>query len=96
MPNQQKKIPWCGDWAIAKAWAFQAGLSWRTVLHKRESFREVFHDFVPASVARMPAREIARAVRNPGIIRNRQKILATVANARAFLALQKKWVKELQ
>ncbi|MCE9612966.1 MAG: DNA-3-methyladenine glycosylase I [Lentisphaerae bacterium] len=68
--------------------AFQAGLSWRTVLHKRDAFRQVFHNFVPAKVARMTPAQLARAVQNPAIIRNRQKIAATVQNARAFLAVQ--------
>lgn len=68
--------------------AFQAGLSWRIVLHKREGFREVFHGFDPVRVARMSEEEIEAASQNPAIIRNRLKIRATVANARAFLALQ--------
>jgi DNA-3-methyladenine glycosylase I len=68
---------------------FQAGLSWRTVLYKREAFRKVFHDFVPAKVARMSEAQLAKAMTNEAIIRNRQKIAATVTNAEAFLALQK-------
>lgn len=70
--------------------AFQAGLSWRTVLHKREAFRRVFHDFDPARVARMSAKETENARRNPAIIRNRLKIQAAVHNARAFLKIQEK------
>ena len=70
--------------------AFQAGLSWRTVLHKREAFREVFHGFDPARVARMTEVELEAARQNPGIIRNRLKIQATVKNAIAFLDLQEK------
>jgi DNA-3-methyladenine glycosylase I len=69
--------------------AFQAGLSWRTVLYKREEFRKVFHDFEPAKVARMSAAAQEKAMLNAGIVRNRQKIEATVKNAKAFLALQK-------
>jgi DNA-3-methyladenine glycosylase I len=69
--------------------AFQAGLSWRTVLYKREAFRKVFHGFVPAKVARMSEAQLAKAMTNEAIIRNRQKIAATVTNAKAFLALQK-------
>lgn len=69
--------------------AFQAGLSWRTVLHKREAFREVFHCFDPERVARMTAREKEEARRNAGIIRNRMKIEAAAGNARAFLKIQK-------
>ncbi len=70
--------------------AFQAGLSWRTILHKREAFRQVFHGFDPAKVARMPAAELRAARRNPGIVRNRMKIQAAVRNAKAFLSLQKR------
>ena len=68
--------------------AFQAGLSWRTVLHKREAFREVFHGFDPARVARMTEVELEAARQNPAIIRNRLKIWATVKNAASFLDLQ--------
>lgn len=70
--------------------AFQAGLSWRTVLHKRKAFREVFLDFDPAKVARMSEKTLEKARQNPAIIRNRLKILAAVKNARAFLSLQEK------
>jgi len=68
--------------------AFQAGLSWKTVLHKREAFREVFHGFDPELVSRMTVRDRERARKNAGIIRNRLKIEASVKNAKAFLALQ--------
>ena len=70
--------------------AFQAGLSWKTVLHKRDAFRKVFHDFDPGRVARMTAAEVEKAMGNPAIIRNRQKINAAVNNARAFLEFQTK------
>jgi len=70
--------------------AFQAGLSWRTVLHKREAFRRVFHDFDPQKVARMTDKAVAQALQDKAIIRNRLKIQATVKNARAFLKLQEK------
>jgi DNA-3-methyladenine glycosylase I len=70
---------------------FQAGLSWKTVLHKREAFKKVFHGFDPARAAHMSEAEIEEACRNQSIIRNRQKIRATVNNAKAFLALQKKF-----
>jgi DNA-3-methyladenine glycosylase I len=69
--------------------AFQAGLSWRTVLYKREAFRKVFHGFVPAKVARMSGAQLEKAMTNEAIIRNRQKIASTVTNAKAFLAVQK-------
>jgi DNA-3-methyladenine glycosylase I len=67
---------------------FQAGLSWKTVLHKREAFRRVFHDFDPRQVAGMSEKALEKAVVNPAIIRNRLKIRAAVKNARAFLRLQ--------
>jgi len=68
--------------------AFQAGLSWKTVLHKRDGFRKVFLDFDPARVARLTTHQVEAARGNPAIIRNRLKIEATVKNARAFLATQ--------
>ena len=70
--------------------AFQAGLSWRTVLHKRDAFRAVFYDFDPGRVAEMSEEAMARAQTNPAIIRNRLKIRAAVTNARAFMRLQKR------
>jgi DNA-3-methyladenine glycosylase I len=63
----------------------QAGLSWRTILHKRENFRKAFHNFDPAKVARYSDREVARLLGDAGIIRNRAKILAAIHNARRFL-----------
>jgi DNA-3-methyladenine glycosylase I len=69
---------------------FQAGLSWKTVLHKRESFRKVFHDFDPEKVAGMSDKEIEMACQNPAIIRNRLKIRAAIKNAGAFLEMQEK------
>jgi DNA-3-methyladenine glycosylase I len=67
---------------------FQAGLSWKTVLHKREAFRSVFHDFNPRRVAGMSENALEKAMTNPAIIRNRLKIRAAVKNARAFLRVQ--------
>ncbi len=58
--------------------AFQAGLSWKTVLHKREAFRQVFYGFDPVKVAIMSDKEREKARQNPAIIRNRLKIRATV------------------
>ncbi|HTF56377.1 MAG TPA: DNA-3-methyladenine glycosylase I [Planctomycetota bacterium] len=69
--------------------AFQAGLSWRTVLHKRENFRRAFAGFDPARIARFGDREVKRLLADAGIIRNRLKILGTVRNARAFLEIRK-------
>ncbi|RIL12027.1 MAG: DNA-3-methyladenine glycosylase I [Proteobacteria bacterium] len=64
---------------------FQAGLSWLTVLKKRENFRKAFSNFNPEKIARYGRKDIARLMRDAGIIRNRQKIEAAVANARSFL-----------
>lgn len=66
----------------------QAGLSWSTVLHKREAYREAFAGFEPAKVARFNARSVERLLANPGIIRNRLKIQSAITNARQFLAVQ--------
>lgn len=67
---------------------FQAGLSWITILRKRDSFREVFEGFDPQRVANWGEAEIARALQNPGIIRHRGKIEATVTGARAYLRIE--------
>ncbi len=64
---------------------FQAGLSWFTVLRKRENFRAAFDGFDAQSVSGYGAREIGRLLKNPGIIRNRSKIAAAIQNAAAFL-----------
>jgi len=66
----------------------QAGLSWQTVLGRRAGYRRAFCDFDPAAVAAFGASDVARCLADPGIIRNRLKVEATVANARALLAIQ--------
>lgn len=66
----------------------QAGLSWATILHKREGYREAFAGFDPARVARFTGRDIERLLKNPAIVRNRLKVASAVTNARAFLAVQ--------
>jgi DNA-3-methyladenine glycosylase I len=66
----------------------QAGLSWQTILNKRDAYREAFAGFDPARVARFDARRIERLLGNPRIVRNRLKIESTVTNARAFLQVQ--------
>lgn len=66
----------------------QAGLSWLTVLRKRDNYRAAFAGFDPAQVARFGADDEARLLANPGIIRNRLKIASTITNARAFLDVQ--------
>ncbi len=65
---------------------FQAGLSWAVILHKRARFLDAFDGFDPERLARYDARKIAQLLRDPGIVRNRQKVRAAVSNARAFLA----------
>lgn len=70
---------------------FQAGLSWRTVLHKREHFRRAFAGFDFRRVSRFGAREVARLVNDPGIIRNRAKIEAAVNNANRFLEVREEF-----
>lgn len=69
----------------------QAGLSWDTILRKRERYREVFDGFDPAKVARYGARKKAQLLADPGIVRNRAKIDAAVGNARAFLAVREEF-----
>ena len=66
----------------------QAGLSWITILRKRESYRDAFAGFDPQRVARFDARRLASLMKNPGIVRNRLKIESTRSNARAFLDVQ--------
>ncbi len=70
---------------------FQAGLSWRTVLHKRENFRAAFAGFDYRKVARFGARERARLIKDAGIIRNRLKIAAAVHNAQRFIEVRKEF-----
>ena len=67
--------------------SFQAGLSWRTILQKREAFREAFQGFEPQVVARFDAVNVERLLQNSGIVRSRAKIEATIGNARAYLAM---------
>lgn len=69
----------------------QAGLSWRTILHKRAAYKAAFQDFDVARVARFSAERIARLLLDPGIVRNRLKIESAVKNARAFLAVQREF-----
>jgi DNA-3-methyladenine glycosylase I len=69
----------------------QAGLSWDTILQKREGYRAAFDQFDPEKIARYTAKKIASLLVNPGIVRNRLKIEAAVTNARAFLAVQEEF-----
>jgi len=69
----------------------QAGLSWETILRKRERYREVFAGFDPIKVARFTPARVEKLLADPGIIRNRLKIQSAISNARAFLAVQREF-----
>lgn len=66
----------------------QAGLSWRTILHRREHYRRAFMEFVPERVAGFTEDDVARLLQDPGIVRNRLKVRAAVANGQAVLRIQ--------
>jgi DNA-3-methyladenine glycosylase I len=72
-------------WEMLMLEGFQAGLSWRTILYRREGFRRAFHGFDPEAVAKFSDADVARLMADPGIIRARAKILATIKGARIFL-----------
>jgi DNA-3-methyladenine glycosylase I len=76
-------------WEMLMLEGFQAGLSWLTILRKREAFREAFRNFDPETVARFKEQDIERLLKNEGIIRSRAKIEGTIAGARIFLAMEK-------
>ena len=88
-------------WELLMLEGFQAGLSWLTVLRKRDAFRAAFRNFDPVKVAKFKEADIARLMANPGIIRARAKIEATIGGARTFLELQNaginfsEWVWEM-
>ena len=69
----------------------QAGLSWNTILNKREHYRNAFEGFDPQRVARYDRRKVERLLRDPGIVRNQLKISSAIANARAFLRIQEEF-----
>src|SRR6201995_481900 len=69
----------------------QAGLSWTTILNKRENYRKALDGFRPEKIARYTARDVRRLLNDPGIVRNRLKIAATITNAKAFLAVQEEF-----
>ena len=71
--------------------SFQAGLSWSTILNKRENFRKAFDGFNAEKIARYKEAKIDKLLNDAGIIRNRLKILATITNAKAFLEIQKEY-----
>ncbi|MCG0997598.1 DNA-3-methyladenine glycosylase I [Acetobacter persici] len=75
-------------WEMLMLEGFQAGLSWLTVLRRRDGFRKAFAEFDPVQVARFGEADVERLMLDPGIIRARAKIQATIGNARAYLAMQ--------
>lgn len=76
-------------WELLMLEGFQAGLAWITVLRKRDAFRKAFRNFDPAKVAKFQEPDIARLLQNPGIIRSRAKIEATIHGAQVFLEMKK-------
>ena len=76
-------------WELLMLEGFQAGLAWIIVLRKRDEFRKVFKGFDPSKVARFSEADIERLLQNPGIIRSRAKIVATIQAARIYLEMQK-------
>jgi DNA-3-methyladenine glycosylase I len=79
-------------WEYLVLEGFQAGLSWITVLRKRENFRKAFSAFNPEKIARYGARDVTRLLADPGIIRSQSKIEATIGNARVYLAMREEGV----
>jgi DNA-3-methyladenine glycosylase I len=75
-------------WEMLVLEGFQAGLSWLTILRKRDAFRKAFREFDPQAVARLGAADVARLMKDPGIVRSRAKIEATIGNARAYLTME--------
>jgi len=69
----------------------QAGLSWSTILNKREGYRKAFAEFDPAKVARFTAKRVEKLLQNPAIVRNRLKVQSAVTNAKVFLAVQEEF-----
>src|SRR5262245_21572350 len=69
----------------------QAGLSWSTILNKRENYRRAFDNFDARKIARYDSRKVKKLLADPGIVRNRLKVAATIQNAKAFLAVQKEF-----
>jgi DNA-3-methyladenine glycosylase I len=75
-------------WETLMLEGFQAGLSWTIILRKRESFRKAFENFDPKKIARFGEADVARLLEDPGIVRSRAKIEATIGGARVYLAMQ--------
>ncbi len=76
-------------WEMLMLEGFQAGLSWQTILRKREAFRKAFYKFDPKKVARMEEKDIARLLQDEGIIRSRAKIEATIKGAQIYMEMAK-------
>jgi DNA-3-methyladenine glycosylase I len=76
-------------WEMLMLDGFQAGLAWITILRKREAFRSAFKSFDPDKVARFTEEDVARLLEDPGIVRSRAKIEATINGARIYLTMQK-------
>ena len=77
-------------WETLQLEGFQAGLSWSIILKRREAFREAFKGFDPVTVSQLTEEDVAIMLENPGIIRSKSKIVATIGNARAYLEMQAK------
>ena len=75
-------------WEMLVLEGFQAGLSWLTILRKRDAFREAFHNFDPRAVVTFKSRDAARLLKNPGIVRSRAKIEAAIEAARIYCSMQ--------
>lgn len=88
--DEEWGVPEYGDralWEKLQLDGFQAGLSWRTILYKRDAFRKEFEGFIPEKIALWNEERINKALTNAGIIRSRSKIEATVGNAKAYLRI---------
>jgi DNA-3-methyladenine glycosylase I len=85
MPNFDSRMLW----EMLMLEGFQAGLAWITVLRKREAFRKAFRGFDPKKVARFGEKDIVRLLEDPGIIRSRAKIEATIGGAKVYLGMEK-------
>ncbi len=91
--DEEWGVPLTRDEALFEKLAlegFQAGLSWLTILRKRQNFRRAFDGFDTARIARYKAKDVARLMKDEGIVRNRAKIEATIDNARAYLRLSER------
>jgi len=92
--DQEWGVPVHDDWVLFEFLTLegaQAGLSWLTILKKREGYRAAFADFDPQAVARFDADRVKELLTNPAIVRNRLKIESTLSNARAFLKVQEEF-----